>query len=138
MAVYSYTIQVQTEEMDIVDLSAQAQQAVDASRIQNGIACIFNSGSTGAITTIEHEPGLLQDLPAALQRIAPRDITYQHEERWHDGNGHSHIRASLIGPSLTVPIIDGTLQLGTWQQIVFIECDVKPRQRSLLVQIVGD
>jgi secondary thiamine-phosphate synthase enzyme len=138
MAAYTANIQVQTEEMDIVDITAQAQKAVDASGIDNGMACIFNSGSTGAVTTIEHEPGLLQDLPAALERIAPRGITYQHEERWHDGNGHSHIRASLIGPGLTVPVIDGTLQLGTWQQVVFVECDVKPRQRSLLVQVVGD
>lgn len=138
MAVYQDTIAVQTEEMDIVDISQQAQQIIDASGIQNGMACIFNPGSTGAVTTIEHEPGLLQDLPAALHRIAPRDITYKHEERWHDGNGHSHIRASLIGPSLAVPIVDGRLQLGTWQQVVFVECDVKPRQRSLLVQVVGD
>jgi len=138
MAAYTANIQVQTEEMDIVDITAQAQKAVAASGIDNGMACIFNSGSTGAVTTIEHEPGLLQDLPAALERIAPRGITYQHEERWHDGNGHSHIRASLIGPGLTVPVIDGTLQLGTWQQVVFVECDVKPRQRSLLVQVVGD
>lgn len=138
MAVYQDTIAVQTEEMDIVDISQQAQQIIDASGIRNGMACIFNPGSTGAVTTIEHEPGLLQDLPAALHRIAPRDITYKHEERWHDGNGHSHIRASLIGPSLAVPIVDGRLQLGTWQQVVFVECDVKPRQRSLLVQVVGD
>lgn len=138
MAVYQDTIAVQTEEMDIVDISQQAQQVVDASGIQNGIACIFNPGSTGAVTTIEHEPGLLEDLPAALERIAPRDITYRHEERWHDGNGHSHIRASLVGPSLSVPVTDGQLQIGTWQQIVFVECDVKSRQRSLLVQIIGD
>ncbi len=138
MAAYTGTIEVQTEEMDIVDISGQAQQVVEASGIREGIACIFNPGSTGAITTIEHEPGLLEDLPAALERIAPHDIAYRHEERWHDGNGHSHIRASLIGPSIAVPVIDGTLQLGTWQQIVFVECDVKPRQRSLIVQVTGD
>lgn len=138
MAVYQDTIEVQTEEMDIVDISQEAQLAARDSGIENGIACIFNPGSTGAVTTIEHEPGLLQDLPAALERIAPRDIAYKHEERWHDGNGHSHVRASLVGPSLAVPVRDGQLQLGTWQQIVFVECDVKPRQRSLLVQVIGD
>ncbi len=138
MAVYQDTIEVQTEEMDIVDISGKAQQMVEASGVRQGIACIFNPGSTGAVTTIEHEPGLLQDLPAALERIAPRDIAYKHEERWHDGNGHSHVRASLVGPSMTVPIRDGQLQLGTWQQIVFVECDVKPRQRSLLLQVIGD
>jgi len=138
MAAYTGTVEVQTEEMDIVDISGQVQQIVEASGIREGIACVFNPGSTGAVTTIEHEPGLLEDLPAALERIAPRGIAYRHEERWHDGNGHSHVRASLIGPSIAVPVIDGALQLGTWQQIVFVECDVKPRQRSLLVQVTGD
>lgn len=138
MTVYQDTIEVQTKEMDIVDISQEAQLVVRDAGITDGITCIFNPGSTGAITTIEHEPGLLEDLPAALERIAPRDIRYKHEERWHDGNGHSHVRASLLGPSLAVPIRDGRMQLGTWQQIVFVECDVKPRQRSLLVQVVGD
>jgi secondary thiamine-phosphate synthase enzyme len=138
MTVYMGTIQIKTNEMDIVDITHDVRAILEQAGIDNGLACIFCSGSTGAVTTIEHEPGLLQDLPSALERLASRDARYRHEERWHDGNGHSHIRASLIGPSLTVPIIQRALQLGTWQQIVFVECDVRPRNRELLVQVVGE
>ncbi|MEM2865349.1 MAG: secondary thiamine-phosphate synthase enzyme YjbQ, partial [Candidatus Bathyarchaeia archaeon] len=114
------------------------QRAVYESGLENGIVTIFVSGSTGALTTIEYEPGLLRDLPEALERIAPRDIPYEHEKRWHDGNGHSHVRASLLGPSLTVPFINRRLALGTWQQIIFIELDVRPRSRNLILQIIGE
>jgi len=99
---------------------------------------VFVPGSTGALTTIEYEPGLIHDFPAALERIVPRNIRYEHERRWHDGNGHSHVRASILGPSLTVPFTNGKLALGTWQQIVFVELDVRPRTRELVVQIVGE
>ncbi|KAA0003150.1 MAG: YjbQ family protein [Thermoplasmata archaeon] len=138
MTVYIDEVMVETKEMDIVDITHDVEKIVRKSGIKNGIACIFCPGSTGAITTIEHESGLLHDLPAALERVAPRDAYYKHEERWHDGNGHSHVRASLIGPSLTVPIVNMALQLGTWQQIVFVECDVRSRHRKLLVHVLGE
>ena len=125
-------------EGDIRDITRQVQKIIQRSGIKNGLACIFNPGSTGAVTTLEFEPGLLVDLPDALEKLAPKDATYQHELRWHDGNGHSHVRASIIGPSLTVPLENGNLLLGTWQQIVFMEFDVHHRSRNLLVQIVGD
>jgi secondary thiamine-phosphate synthase enzyme len=125
-------------EGDIKNITPQVEKITYKSGIKNGLACIFNPGSTGAVTTLEYEPGLLVDLPEALEKLAPKDAPYQHELRWHDGNGHSHVRASIIGPSLTVPLENGALLLGTWQQIVFMELDVHPRSRNLLVQIVGD
>ncbi|MGA9167173.1 MAG: secondary thiamine-phosphate synthase enzyme YjbQ, partial [Nitrososphaeraceae archaeon] len=99
---------------------------------------VFVAGSTAAITTIEYEPGLRHDFPKMLSRIAPKDIQYRHDETWHDGNGHSHVRASLVGPSLTVPFSNGVLILGTWQQIVMLEMDTKPRERVLTIQILGE
>lgn len=124
-------------EGDMFDITEPVQQAVYESAIRSGAAIVFVIGSTAAITTIEYEPGLKKDMPAALERIAPHDARYEHEERWHDDNGHSHIRASLIGPSLTVPVVDGKLTLGTWQQIVLIELDTRPRSRQVIVQIFG-
>ena len=124
-------------EMDIIDITHDVQEIVEESGIEDGIALIFCPGSTGAITTIEYEDGLLYDLPQALEKIAPKNAYYRHEEKWHDGNGHSHVRASIIGPSLTVPIENRRLILGTWQQIVFVECDVRPRRRRIIVHIVG-
>ncbi|MFX0097429.1 MAG: secondary thiamine-phosphate synthase enzyme YjbQ [Candidatus Hodarchaeota archaeon] len=111
---------------------------VSKSGLSDGIATIFVPGATGAVTTIEYEPGLLKDLPAILERISPKDMEYEHELRWHDGNGHSHCRASILGPSLTVPFVDKRLTLGTWQQVVFVELDVRPRNRKLIVQIIGE
>lgn len=124
-------------EMDIIDITHDVQEIVEESGIENGIALIFCPGSTGAITTIEYEDGLLYDLPNALEKIAPKNAYYRHEEKWHDGNGHSHVRASIIGPSLTVPIENRRLILGTWQQIVFVECDIRARRRKIIVHIVG-
>ena len=124
-------------EMDIIDITHDVQEIVEESGIEDGIALIFCPGSTGAITTIEYEDGLLYDLPQALEKIAPKNAYYRHEEKWHDGNGHSHVRASIIGPSLTVPIENRRLILGTWQQIVFVECDVRARRRKIIVHIVG-
>ena len=95
------------------------------------------AGSTAAITTIEYEPGLINDFPEMLSRIIPKNIEYEHDNTWHDGNGHSHVRASLVGPSLTVPIINGKLTLGTWQQIVLLEMDTRPRNRNLILQIMS-
>lgn len=136
---YRGIIDLETKgEMDIIDITERVQKIVKESKIKNGIACIFCPGSTGAITTIEYESGLLHDLPNALERIAPKNAYYKHEERWHDGNGHSHVRASIIGPSITVPIENGKLVLGVWQQIVFVECDIRPRKRNILVHVVGD
>jgi secondary thiamine-phosphate synthase enzyme len=126
------------DEGDIIDLTGKVQKAVKKSPLTNGIACVFVPGATGALTTIEYEPGLLKDLPDALDRLFPRDITYQHQLRWHDGNGHSHVRASVIGPSLTVPFNNKQLILGTWQQIVFLELDNGARQRKVIVQMVGE
>lgn len=139
MVVVSREVRLESKrELDIIDVSDMVQRAVYESGLENGIVTIFVSGSTGALTTIEYEPGLLRDLPEALERIAPRDIPYEHEKRWHDGNGHSHVRASLLGPSLTVPFINRRLALGTWQQIIFIELDVRPRSRNLILQIIGE
>jgi secondary thiamine-phosphate synthase enzyme len=106
--------------------------------LNNGIINVFVAGSTAAITTIEYEPGLRHDFPKMLSRIAPKDIQYRHDETWHDGNGHSHVRASLVGPSLTVPFSNGALILGTWQQIVMLEMDTRPRERVLTIQILGE
>ena len=106
--------------------------------MKNGIITLFVIGSTAAITTIEYEPGLQQDFPNMLEKIAPKRIEYQHDNTWHDGNGHSHLKASLIGPSLTIPFINGQTSLGTWQQIVFVEMDTRSRERKIVVQIIGN
>ena len=136
--VFSGEISISTRgDCDILDITAQLEQLVHDSGIIEGIGCVFVPGATGALTAMEFEPGVVADLRAALQRLAPSEIEYQHHLKWKDGNGHSHVRAALIGPSVTVPIREGRLPLGTWQQIVFIELDVRPRKRSLLVQIVG-
>lgn len=123
---------------DIIDITDDVTIAVNESKIEDGIVTVFAPGSTMAVTTLEYEPGLIFDLTQALERIAPQDITYQHNERWHDGNGHSHVRASLLGQSESFPIIDGNVALGTWQQIICIDLDNKPRSRKLIVQIVGE
>ena len=139
MAVVTKYLSLNTRgEGDILDITDAVSKAVVESGLKNGVVTVFVPGSTGALTTIEYEPGLLKDLPNMLERIAPRNIPYEHEKRWHDGNGHSHVRASLIGPSLTVPFIDGRLTLGTWQQIVFVELDIRSRSRRLILQIIGE
>jgi len=139
MGVYYDEINVKTKgEVDIIDITEKIQKIVKKSELKNGIACIFVKGSTGTITTIEYEPGLMKDVPRALEKIAPKNEYYNHHETWHDDNGHSHVRASLMGPSITVPIKDGKMLHGTWQQIVFIELDTNHRDRNLIVQIVGE
>jgi secondary thiamine-phosphate synthase enzyme len=139
MSVYFDEVNVETNgEVDIVDITDDVQKILSKSKIKDGIACIFVPGSTGAVTTIEYEPGLLKDLPRALQKIAPKGEHYDHHETWHDDNGHSHVRASIMGPSLTVPIKNGKILHGTWQQIVFVELDTRPRDRTISVQIVGE
>ena len=139
MAVYSENISLSTKgEIEIIDITSDVQNIVKNSAVTQGLVCVFVAGSTGAITTLEYEPGLLEDLPKALEKLASKGIVYKHHETWHDGNGHSHVRSSLVGPSLTVPIHDGALVHGTWQQIIFIELDVRPRTRNIIVQIVGE
>jgi secondary thiamine-phosphate synthase enzyme len=139
MTVINRDIKIKTsKENDIVDITEQTSKALKESKIKNGIITIFVVGSTAAITTIEYEPGLKKDFPKMLSRIAPKDIDYSHDNTWHDGNGHSHVRASLIGPSLTIPIIDGYLMIGNWQQIVLMEMDTRPRERTIVVMIIGE
>ena len=139
MTVITKTIEINSKgENDMVDITDQTLKAILESKLENGIVTIFVSGSTAAVTTIEYEPGLRKDFPMMLNRIIPKDIEYKHDETWHDGNGHSHVRASLIGPSLTVPFKDRNLILGTWQQIVFIELDIRSRERRITLQIIGE
>ena len=139
MSVYYDEINIKTRgEVDIIDITEDIQKIVNNSKIKNGIACIFIPGSTGAITTIEYEPGLKKDLPKILQKLVPKNEHYDHHETWHDDNGHSHIRASLIGPSITIPIKEERILHGTWQQIVFIEFDTSSRNRNIIVEIIGE
>jgi secondary thiamine-phosphate synthase enzyme len=123
---------------DVQNITEAIARAVNESQLQNGTVTIFCPGSTGGLTTIEFEDGVIHDLEQVLDEITPPNRNYRHHLRWHDDNGHSHIRAALIGPSLTVPFIDGKLTLGTWQQIVFCEFDTRPRSRQLIAQIIGE
>jgi secondary thiamine-phosphate synthase enzyme len=139
LAVVTKQLSISTRgEGDILDVTEDVAKAMVESSLKNGVVTIFVPGSTGALTTIEYEPGLLKDLPNVLERVAPKRLEYEHERRWHDGNGHSHVRASIIGPCLTVPFVNGRLTLGTWQQIVFLELDVHSRNRQLILQIMGE
>jgi secondary thiamine-phosphate synthase enzyme len=125
-------------DADILDLTPQVAAMVKKHAFTQGQALVFVSGSTAGITTIEYEPGLLKDIPAAFDKIAPPGAHYFHEDTWHDGNGHSHVRAALLGCSLTVPFNEGRLLLGTWQQIVLTDFDNRPRQREVVVQLTGE
>jgi len=123
---------------DMHDITRSVAEIVSASGISAGTAHVFNIGSTGAIGTIEFEPGLQRDLPEILDNLMPPSADYGHEQTWHDGNGHSHLQATWLGPEITVPVRDGRLVLGTWQQIFHLECDIKPRQRQIVVTVRGD
>lgn len=123
---------------DVIDITRMVADEVAASNLSSGLACLFTPSSTSALTTIEYESGCLSDLRRLLDEIAGSDRHYSHNARWGDGNGHSHLRAALLGPSLTVPFVSGRLALGTWQQIVFIDFDNRPRQRELVLQLLGD
>ena len=125
------------EELDIINITGEVEQAVRESRLKNGIATVFVPGATGAVTCLEFEPGVVADFKAAMERISPRDIPYDHNLYQADGNGHAHVRAGLLGPSLAVPFINGELTLGVWQQIVLVNCDNRRRTRRVIVQIVG-
>jgi secondary thiamine-phosphate synthase enzyme len=123
---------------DMHDLTAQIAAVVASSNVRTGTAHVFNVGSTAALGTIEFEPGLERDLPATLDRLIPPNREYGHEQAWHDGNGHSHLQATLLGPTLTVPISNGQLLLGTWQQIFHLECDVRGRKRVVVITVTGE
>ena len=125
-------------ENGIIDITNNVKKILLESKLKNGIITLFVIGSTAAITTIEFESGLTKDFPNMLERIAPKDTEYEHDKTWHDGNGHAHVRASLIGPSLTIPFINGETSLGTWQQIVFVELDTISRERKVVAQIIGE
>ena len=137
--VVAKTIKLKTKgETDIINITDQVVSCVSGCGLKSGIAVVFVPGSTGSLTTIEYEPGLVQDIKASFEVIAPRGGEYQHNIRWQDGNGFSHVRAAMLGPSLTIPFSDKKLLLGTWQQVVLIDFDNKPRSRELIVQILGE
>ncbi|MEQ9622292.1 secondary thiamine-phosphate synthase enzyme YjbQ [Coleofasciculus chthonoplastes] len=139
MAVHQDYIQLATDKNgDMHDLTDKVNAIVKNSGIQTGMVHVFNIGSTASIGTIEFEPGLERDLPELLNKLIPPSRDYGHEQTWHDGNGHSHLQATWLGPSLTVPLKNGRLELGTWQQIFHLECDVKPRRRQIIVTIYGE
>jgi len=122
---------------DIIDITREVAAIIDRSKLQSGLATIFISGSTAGVTTIEYEPGLLKDLPEAFEKLAPMSQRYHHDATWHDGNGFAHVRAALLGASLSVPFRDKNLLLGTWQQIVVVDFDNRPRRREVVVQLMG-
>jgi len=139
MPVFTRRLELTTEgENAVVDVTEMVQRLVSESGLRAGTATVFVPGSTAAVTTIEYEPGLVKDFPRMLQRVAPDEVPYEHQKTWHDGNGRSHVKASLVGPSLSVPFEEGRLTLGTWQQIVLMELDIRPRRRGLIVQITGE
>jgi secondary thiamine-phosphate synthase enzyme len=123
---------------DMHDVTGKVTDIVSRSEIQTGVVHIFNMGSTGAIGTIEFEPGLERDLPEILDKLMPPSRNYGHEQTWHDGNGHSHLQATMLGPSISVPVAGGRPVLGTWQQIFHLECDIKPRRREIVVTVMGE
>ena len=139
MTIVTTTAEISTEsDTDIVDITGLVSQHLAQSGIQHGAMTLFVPGSTGALTTIEYESGVVQDLSDAIDRLAPRDIPYAHDRRWGDGNGYSHVRAALLGPSLHVPVVEGKLSLGTWQQVVLINFDNRARRRRVIIQAMGE
>ena len=140
MAVETHKFEIDTRGNNhVLNVTEQVAQCIGSGKVASGTATVFVIGSTAGITTTEFEPGLVNhDLKAAMDKIAPENSRYLHEETWHDDNGHAHVRAALLGPSLTVPFIDRELQLGTWQQIVLLDFDTRPRSRRIVVQVVGE
>ena len=134
------TIKVKTKgNCDVVNITEQVSEFVAQSDMREGTVTVFNVGSTAGITTTEYEPGLVNyDIKAAFEKIAPERGRYEHEETWHDDNGHAHVRASVLGPSLSVPVVDGRLTLGTWQQIILVDFDTRPRTRTVICQMIGE
>ncbi|MBW1679842.1 MAG: YjbQ family protein [Deltaproteobacteria bacterium] len=139
MKIHVETLAVNTtRRCDVVDLTSDVDRRVRDTGILNGVVTLFVPGSTGALTTIEYETGVINDLKKAIERLAPQDMYYEHNERWGDGNGYSHVRAALLGPSLHIPLVDGRMSLGTWQQIVLLDFDNRPRERRVLVHVMGE
>ncbi|MHC4323131.1 MAG: secondary thiamine-phosphate synthase enzyme YjbQ [Planctomycetota bacterium] len=138
--VETHEIRIKTSgNCEVINITEQVGEAVGRSDIRDGSVTVFNIGSTAGITTTEYEPGLANyDLKAAFEKLAPENARYEHEETWHDDNGHAHVRATLLGPSLSVPIVAGKLMLGTWQQIILIDFDTRPRTRTIICQIIGE
>jgi len=133
------SIQLNTRgNADAQDITSEIAQVVNTSEIRNGTVTVFCPSSTSALTTIEYESGCVSDLRRLFDEIIPQNREYAHNARWHDGNGHSHIRAALLGPSLTIPFVEGSLTLGTWQQVIYVDFDVRSRQRELVLQIIGE
>lgn len=124
-----------TAKTDIIDITPEISREVKESSVVNGVVNVFVPGSTAAVTTIEYESGVVNDLKKAIDRMAPEDIYYEHNEMWHDGNGYAHVRAAMIGPGLHIPIVEGSMTLGTWQQIVLLDFDNRPRKRQIIVQV---
>jgi len=127
-----------TSKTDVIDITSNVLKVLSRSRVKNGVASLFVPGSTASLTTIEYEGGVINDLKKAIERMAPEDMNYEHNARWEDGNGYAHVRASLLGPSLHVPVVDGKLSLGVWQQIVLIDFDNRPRERQVVIQLLGE
>jgi secondary thiamine-phosphate synthase enzyme len=139
MTVKTLSLSLRTQgNADIQDITAQVANAVSKSGLTSGTVTIFCPSSTSGLTTIEYESGALNDLKRLFEEIIPSNREYAHNERWHDGNGHSHVRAALLGPSITIPFVDGQLTLGTWQQVIYVDFDNRPRQRKLVVQLIGE
>ena len=133
------SIQLSTRgNADVKDITTEIARVINASEIRNGTVTIFCPSSTSALTTIEYESGCVSDLRRLFDEIVPQNRDYAHNARWHDGNGHSHVRAALLGPSLTIPFVEGSLMLGTWQQVIYVDFDVRARHRELILQIIGE
>lgn len=136
---FSDTLSLKTKGFtDIIDVTGPVSSVLERSGIRQGLLTVFCQGSTGAVTTIEYEEGVINDLRKAIDNIAPSGVPYEHDKRWGDGNGFSHVRSALMKPSLSVPVVGGKLSLGTWQQLVFIDFDNRPRSRQLIIQVVGE
>ena len=139
MTAASHEITVQTRgDGDVLDLTAQVNGFVDSTGLGAGVVVVAVVGSTAGVTTIEYEPGLVTDLRKAFDRVAPSGVAYEHDSRWGDGNGHSHVRASMLGPSLTLPVVQGKVALGMWQQVVLVDFDTRPRTRRVVIQVLGE
>jgi len=139
MTITAKEITFQTKgNYDVLDITPQVSREVEKSEVSNGLVTLFICGSTAGITTIEYEPGLVKDFGDMWDRVVPRDMPYEHNKAWGDGNGHSHVRASMLGASLTIPVVNKKLTLGTWQQIIFVDFDNRPRSRKILLQFMGD
>jgi len=137
--VFNQTLTIETKGFShIIDITNQLESAVEESGITNGIALVFVPGSTGGVTTIEYEPGLLKDFPELMEKLIPSNRSYYHDQTWHDGNGFSHLRSSLIGTSLVLPIYRGSVIHGTWQQVVIVDFDNRPRRRNVVIHLLGE